>query len=220
MANSSTKKRGNTHNAGTKYTEMRGRPLLDMPEDEQWRIINETNVMHKLKQSEKKKKRDTPVDEEEIMPLWADSLLLAMPLAIMHAVFEYIIHIQFDFKNDYTISRAARRSLPVFFILFAFGYGAAKVKKLLTAQVVYGIAAFVIGIALVRESLGGDQTFGAMLRTPGLAVLWIWFVSAWSRDLSLQEHSGGVGWTGCRDEELQVVELTVGLVNGQWRDVL
>ncbi|KAJ1551011.1 hypothetical protein HK096_003663 [Nowakowskiella sp. JEL0078] len=162
-------------------------------EEEQWKIINETGILHKIKRNQKKKppiKKEKYSDDDsesnpaedledfkdEIMPLWAEVVLISTPLALLHAVFEYVVYIQYGFKNEYSIFRLFRRSLPIFCLLAALTWGTNKVKSLWLLSFIQVIASSLSGVYLIRLTLEGDKTFGTMLKTPGLAVLWIYLI--------------------------------------------
>ncbi|KAJ3294813.1 hypothetical protein HK104_003280 [Borealophlyctis nickersoniae] len=140
------------------------KPLLNVSEDEQWRLINETGVLHKV--------AERNGDQEPPLLL---AILMSIPLTVLHGGLDYVVHQQYDFLDQFTVRRVLTRQLPLFPLLVAFIYFTTKYKRLWVAQGLFTIGSIAAGNYLVYLSTD-DQTFGAMLKTPGLALLWIYFV--------------------------------------------
>ncbi|KAJ3049636.1 hypothetical protein HK097_009386 [Rhizophlyctis rosea] len=155
------------------------KPPVEYTEEEQWRIINETGILQKVAENDKRKpkpksKRSREPEDEDIPP-GPLAFLFALPLTVLHGGMDYIVHLQYDYGEHFTFKRVLSRQLPLFPVLVLFIYFTTKYKNLLVSQLLFTIASAAAGVGLVYFSTE-DQTFGAMLKTPGLAVLWIYLV--------------------------------------------
>ncbi|KAI9101387.1 hypothetical protein DFS34DRAFT_614295 [Phlyctochytrium arcticum] len=155
-------------------------PLNDLPEEEQWRIINETGILHKLGSSNqplasksKGKSIGRPAEAQEPPVLVA--LLLGIPLTLLHGTLDYIVHLQYDYAERFTMQHILRRQLPMLPLLCFFIYVTSRVKDWRAVQAAFMVGSVGAGCRLIWVSQV-DETFGAMLQTPGLAVMWIYFV--------------------------------------------
>ncbi|KAJ3124172.1 hypothetical protein HK098_001346 [Nowakowskiella sp. JEL0407] len=197
-----------------KTKEPQQEPILGLSVEDQWNIINQTGVLHKINKPSTQpdqynlRKRNTPVtkqkieeigsDEDDVesvvesdleedfeddeqleiepMPLWAEMILISTPLSILHALFEYIVHIQYGFKEEYSMFRLVRRSVPIFFLLSALTWATNRIKVPYLMQTIFAIAGSASGVYLIKQTLESDKTFGSMMKTPGIAILWIYLV--------------------------------------------
>ncbi|KAJ3168882.1 hypothetical protein HDU88_001209 [Geranomyces variabilis] len=153
-------------------------PLLDISEDEQWRIVNETGLLHKLRADpnapDAAKASTTPVTpfaEDYVF----QSILLTIPLTTLHGFLDYVVHLQYGFQNLFDTSHVLRRQVPLAPALFLFMWLTSRFRARLLAQVAFCIASIVCGCGLIRCS-EGEPAFGEMAKAPGLAVLWVYFV--------------------------------------------
>ena len=161
-----------------KDTAKSSKPSAEFSEEEQWRIINETGILHKVAEDNDRKpksKRTREPDLEEDIPPGPLAFLFALPLTVLHGGMDYLVHLQYDYGEHFTFKRVLSRQLPLFPVLIVFIYFTTKYKNLLVSQLLFTIASAAAGVGLVYYSTE-DQTFGAMLKTPGLAVLWIYLV--------------------------------------------
>ncbi|KAJ3299744.1 hypothetical protein HDU76_006231 [Blyttiomyces sp. JEL0837] len=108
-------------------------------------------------------------------PIFLESLLLSFSLTFLHAILEYVVHIQYDFKELYTVKYVAKREVPFFLALLLVIYITSRLRANLVTQIIFGVASAASGVALIHFS-EGNETFGTMLQTPGLAVIWIYCV--------------------------------------------
>ena len=110
-----------------------------------------------------------------------DSFLLSFTLGSLYISLDYIVHHQYDFTDRF-LSRCVQNSLPVLFCLFFIFDRISRVKSHKWAQIAFLIAAICLGARVIHITTA-DHTFGSMLATPGLVVLWIFLVI--ELDLSL-----------------------------------
>ncbi|KAI8912951.1 hypothetical protein DFJ77DRAFT_62328 [Powellomyces hirtus] len=153
-------------------------PLLDLSEDEQWRIVNETGLLHKLTSESRPtvpgggQSYGGPTFSEDYL---FQAILLTIPLTTLHGFLEYVVHFQFGFLNEFTVAHVLTRQVPLAPALALFIYLTSRVKHMLVVQVAFLVLSVVCGCMLIYLS-ADEPAFGEMLRTPGLAVLWIYFV--------------------------------------------
>ncbi|KAJ3191467.1 hypothetical protein HK101_007684 [Irineochytrium annulatum] len=142
--------------------------LLEFDEDEQMRIINETGVLHKLKSAKELAEEDEP-------PLVATSILLAVPLTLFQIVLDYAVHLQYGFEEKFTLTRVATRGPPFFLAMLVIIFVTSKFRNHYLMQALFAITSAAAGCWIVMYS-EGFETFGNMLKTPGLACVWVYTV--------------------------------------------
>ncbi|KAI8851499.1 hypothetical protein BC829DRAFT_415231 [Chytridium lagenaria] len=191
------------------------KPLLEISEEEQMRIIEETGILHKIKKDPRynpsakaPKPKPTQNDDSDAVlddgedddtdvsytaseaedddeansdpnaepPVIPTAILLTVPLIILHQILDYAVHQQYSSLDEFTLSRMLIRvpalSIALFLIICLTS---GPRRKLIITQLVLAIASAVSGMMIVKYS-EGMETFGRMLRTPGLAILWIYSV--------------------------------------------
>jgi hypothetical protein len=134
------------------------KPLVDLSEEEQWKIINETGVLHKLK------------EETAQEPHLLIATLLSIPLIVCHGVFDYLAHAQFGLESDFTFDHILKTQIPALPAIWIFAYVTNYFKKSLVGQLSFAMIASALGcmvVALVND----DGTFGAARKTPGLITM-------------------------------------------------
>ncbi|KAJ3092854.1 hypothetical protein HK102_001679 [Quaeritorhiza haematococci] len=142
------------------------KPLIDLTEDEQWRIINETGVLHKVMEGQG---GDGGQD-------WLfQAILLAIPMTMLHGLLEYIIHMQYDYTDLFTANHVLKRYPGILAALVAYFYLTNRFRNKWVMQALHFAVGCASGCLLIHFSKE-DETFGAMLKTPGLGVLWIYSV--------------------------------------------
>lgn len=143
------------------------KPLLDLDEDEQWRIINETGVLHKVAP-------ETDDSNTDIPPLFL-AVVLSLALTFLHGALDYAVHMQFGFTDKFDIHRVLNRQLPLLPVLFCFVYLTTQYQNRAITQALFAVGSVAAGsylIFLTEEK----QTFGAVLKGPGVAILWIYSI--------------------------------------------
>ncbi|KAI0649985.1 hypothetical protein C8Q79DRAFT_941816 [Trametes meyenii] len=115
---------------------------VDIPEEEQWRIIKESGILNQIP-SESKEKQGAAEDEDEdyeISPL-ADEIFraiyLVIPMSFMLLLMEILVHYQYGRKPPFDALRD--RMLPG----VPSTYSAVSTSSLLTARATLVIAVFV-----------------------------------------------------------------------------
>ncbi|KAJ3971263.1 hypothetical protein EV361DRAFT_230160 [Lentinula raphanica] len=70
-------------------------PLIDIPEDEQWRLINESGVLHKISSDERRSDL-TPTDSEyTLMDEILDTSMIIIPFCSLLLLMDILIHNQY-----------------------------------------------------------------------------------------------------------------------------
>jgi hypothetical protein len=135
-------------------------PLIDLTEDEQWKIIKESNVIHKIS------------NEDHSEPHLFIAFLLSVPLIMCHAIFDYIVHLQFGFDRNFTWKRLIAVQGPAWPAIIILAYVTNRFKHHKLAQFLYMFVAGIIGCAVIYHT-EEDGTFIAVSKAPGLVVVGI-----------------------------------------------
>ncbi|KAI9324862.1 hypothetical protein BDR26DRAFT_1014415 [Obelidium mucronatum] len=113
-------------------------------------------------------------EEEDLI---FNTLLLAIPLTILHSALEYVIHVQYGFSEKYNLTYITTHSLPFFAALFVVMVTTGRVKQRAWMQAGFAVVAAACGVYIIKVS---DPTkhepFGVMIQTAGVSVLWIYSV--------------------------------------------
>lgn len=144
-------------------TEKVAKPLVDLTEDEQWKIINDTKILDKFESTKEKE------------PHLLVAFLLSIPLIFCHAMFDYIAHLQFGYEQEFTWDRIKEVEPPAYIAIFIFALVTNYFKNNRLAQFIYTAVSIAVGCLVIYYCID-DGTFGAMLHTPGLVTLGILLV--------------------------------------------
>ncbi|KAI8990029.1 hypothetical protein BDB01DRAFT_841884 [Pilobolus umbonatus] len=142
----------------------------DIPPSEQLRIIEQTGLMKKVKQREAELlvKRQTSTAEY----IW-QAIFLSIPFGFLVATFDVTVRVQYSEPWDYyTLMNKCMKSAPV---LAPFIYLTNRYKSTRLAQASMSVAALITG-ALLMYTLRHSPSLGQMMRAPGLATVWIYFI--------------------------------------------
>ncbi|KAJ3220120.1 hypothetical protein HDU67_006876 [Dinochytrium kinnereticum] len=123
-----------------------------------------------------------PIPEPPVIPT---AIILTIPLITLHQILDYAVHHQFSSLSDYTLSRSLTRIPPLALALFMIiCLTSGPRRNLVITQLLLAIASATCGCMVVKYS-EGMETFGNMLRTPGLATLWVYAVIQLRLDLAV-----------------------------------
>ncbi|KAJ3413722.1 hypothetical protein HDV05_007625 [Chytridiales sp. JEL 0842] len=125
------------------------------------------------KQNEVDQTQDEEGDGEDSILL--QTIMLTIPLTTLHVALDYVVHMQYDFTELYNLSYFFSRTPPFMVALALLIYITSMFRKLMLMQLILAILSCASGVFLVQLS-EGNETFGNMQKTPGLAVLWIYTV--------------------------------------------
>ncbi|RKP04201.1 hypothetical protein CXG81DRAFT_7652, partial [Caulochytrium protostelioides] len=108
-------------------------------------------------------------------PWLLEAIMMSLPLTLLHAFFDYIVHMQYGLSEDFTLARVARRQGAQWPFLVGFMYVVARFRRRRIVQLAMCLAGIALGVLMV-DVTRPDQTFGQSLRAPGLSVLWIYLI--------------------------------------------
>eukprot|EP00842_Homolaphlyctis_polyrhiza_P005000 jgi/Hompol1/5500/HPOL_004478-RA len=174
---STSNSNSNSNSNSSKTTNSERPPLVDLSQDEQWKIINETGVLHKVADTKNKNKsqRSSSSNSTNNETAIADAVLMSIPMTLFHGILDYVVHYQYGFLEQFNATHVLTRQLPLMPALVVFMYATTLIKHHLLAQLLFAAAAIGVGIWLIHQSTV-VETFGAMLQTPGLATIWVYLV--------------------------------------------
>ncbi|KAJ3255974.1 hypothetical protein HK103_005781 [Boothiomyces macroporosus] len=136
------------------------KPLVDLSEDEQLRMVNQTGVLHKLKERE---------EAEASSNIFVASLL-TLPLFITHCIFDYTVYLQFQETEKFNTEHVWTKLFPALPAIYLCAYVTNYFKKSKIAQVFYLAITTAIGCRVIQLAVE-LETWGAMQKTPGLVTL-------------------------------------------------
>ncbi|KAI9017739.1 hypothetical protein BC832DRAFT_545555 [Gaertneriomyces semiglobifer] len=145
--------------------------LLSFSEEDQLKIINDTGVLHKLPPKSGSTTSLSSSSKSGSEPFFLNSILLLIPLLTIHSSLIYLIHTQYNFESSFSVLKSL---FPAPFLLF-FIYVTMRFRHLAIMKLVFVVGSCAAGCLLIDMSTD-YPTFGTMLRTPGLVVLWVYFV--------------------------------------------
>ncbi len=102
-----------------------------------------------------------------------DSVVFAVPLEIMQISLDYLVHVQYQFTDQFTLGYLASTALPRLMAWVMFVHFTNRHAKSIFMQFFIVVTAAISSMFLIHYSKE-DETFGSMKKTPGLAVLWIY----------------------------------------------
>jgi len=150
-------------------------PLLQISPKEQLRLIEKVKASRQEKFIE---------ENDGNGLLLAQAVVFTLPLCIFHGVLEHMVYAQYDFLNELTWQKRLSKLLELIIPFFFFIYFTNRYKNLRIVQFLFALSAALAGSYLIW--LGRyEETFGAMLKTPGLAVLWIYLTIQLNLPLAL-----------------------------------
>jgi len=178
-------------------SEEASKPLLELSEEEQWRIINQTGVLNKLPTQAKPQVEDV----EETLP-FADEIfnttLYLIPMSFTLLLMEILVHWQYGRKPTY--QALLDRMLPGVPILAIFIFYTNRYKQWRSMQFIFFLMSSVIGPRLIWL-INRASWRVVMKQCPPLAVLWIYSVLQLDLApsvLSLAIVAGWVWYTGMK----------------------
>ncbi|KAI9063361.1 hypothetical protein FKP32DRAFT_1650961 [Trametes sanguinea] len=174
MGNNRKERRAKQQTSGTSSKSS----AIDIPEDEQWRIINQSGILKHISSEDKKK--DAPEDDSdedyEISPLADEifrALYLVIPMSFMLLLMEILVHYQYGRKPDYdTLRDRLVSGVPIiaFFVFYSNRY-----KTDRRVQIALFWLSCICGTRLVWL-LNRGNWLTVMKQCPPIATAWIYAV--------------------------------------------
>ncbi|KAK7470742.1 hypothetical protein VKT23_002162 [Stygiomarasmius scandens] len=120
------------------------KPLLDIPEEEQWRIIQQSGILHKISDEDTKIPAPEPVPlAEEIL----DAAFYITPLSFLLLLLEILVHNQYG--QTLTLQAALDRMVPGVPILSAFIFYTKRYKNHRAVQAFLLVISLLVGTRMV-----------------------------------------------------------------------
>ncbi|KAG1892560.1 hypothetical protein F4604DRAFT_1700048 [Suillus subluteus] len=165
------KKRQTTQAAQTTPVQ---KPLVEISEDEQWRLIEQTGVLRKI--SDTQKPRDTSTDNVEPLPL-VDEIFNAVayiiPLTSFLIMMDILIHLQYAKRP--TAGEIAGRLVTNFPILSIFVFYTMRHKANPRMQLALSILSLCAGPRMIWLINRGSWLVN-MRQCPQFATIWLYTV--------------------------------------------
>ncbi|GAA5796943.1 hypothetical protein HPULCUR_002321 [Helicostylum pulchrum] len=142
----------------------------DIPDAEKFRLIDQTGLMKKVKQRESELlvKKQTSTSEY----IW-QAIFLSIPFGFLMATFDVTVKVQFSEPWDYAgIVAKCIKSAPALAPLI---YLTNRYKTSKTTQFLMSVGSIVVG-SFLMYTLRHSPSLGQMMRAPGLATVWIYFI--------------------------------------------
>ncbi|KAI7888895.1 uncharacterized protein EV154DRAFT_544744 [Mucor mucedo] len=137
---------------------------------EKFRLIDQSGLMQKVKQRESEllvKKQATTSEY-----VW-QAIFLSIPFGFLMATFDITVKVQFSEPWNYAgIFAKCAKSAPALAPLI---YLSNRYKSGRTTQILMAIGSAVIG-SFLMYTLRHSPSLGQMMRAPGLATVWIYFI--------------------------------------------
>ncbi|KAI0721907.1 hypothetical protein C8T65DRAFT_734892 [Cerioporus squamosus] len=158
---------------------------VDIPEDEQWRIINETGILKQIPRDwnpsrpadQEQKATEGAEEEEEGLSPFAEevfsALMLIVPMSFMLLMMEILVHYQYGRKPE--ARDLVDRMLPGVPIISVFVFYTNRYKSDIRVQTALFFLATVGGSRLVWLVNRGNWN-KVMQQSPPLATAWIFAV--------------------------------------------
>ncbi|THV08643.1 hypothetical protein K435DRAFT_959180 [Dendrothele bispora CBS 962.96] len=151
------------------------KPLIDIPEDEQWRIIQQSGILNTIADDDAKKATQK-ADLQEPVPLAEeilDAALYIIPLSFLLLLLEILIHNQYG--QTLTLQKGLDRMVSGVPILSVFIFYTKRHKNHRVVQALLFIIANLAGTRMVWLLARGSWKVN-MRQIPPLGTLWVYAV--------------------------------------------
>ncbi|KAK7470741.1 hypothetical protein VKT23_002162 [Stygiomarasmius scandens] len=146
------------------------KPLLDIPEEEQWRIIQQSGILHKISDEDTKIPAPEPVPlAEEIL----DAAFYITPLSFLLLLLEILVHNQYG--QTLTLQAALDRMVPGVPILSAFIFYTKRYKNHRAVQAFLLVISLLVGTRMVWLLARGSWVVN-MRQVPPLGTVWVYTI--------------------------------------------
>ncbi|KAG7449271.1 uncharacterized protein BT62DRAFT_888232 [Guyanagaster necrorhizus] len=153
------------------------KPLIQLSEEEQWRLINESGILHKVGAAEgapssegvkQSAEEETPLAEEIF-----DAVVLIIPFTFLLVLMEILIHRQYG--KEATLKILTDKLISSVPILSVFIFYTTRYKAHRTMQFGFFIIAGVVGPRMVYLLSRGSWLVN-MKQCPPLATIWVYTI--------------------------------------------
>ncbi|KZT12712.1 uncharacterized protein LAESUDRAFT_808266 [Laetiporus sulphureus 93-53] len=161
--------------AKTQNTSKQSSPsgLLELSEDEQWRILNETGILKKYPRSSENNAEAEAVDSPGLADEVFNATLFIIPMSFMLLLFEILVHWQYGQRP--TFRTLMDRMLPGVPIISIFVFYTNRYKRRREMQFCFFLVTLILGPRLIwLINMANWRT--VMKQCPPAATLWIYAV--------------------------------------------
>ncbi|KAK0486908.1 hypothetical protein EDD18DRAFT_1192310 [Armillaria luteobubalina] len=171
------RKTANVKEASSTAAKIPSKPLIQLSEEEQWRLINESGVLHEVTAAEhapssegikQRKEEDSPLAEEIF-----DAVVLIIPFTFLLVMMEILIHQQYG--KVATLKILADKLISGVPILSVFIFYTTRYKSHRTMQFTFFVIANVVGPRMVYLLSRGSWLVN-MKQCPPLATIWVYTI--------------------------------------------
>ncbi|PBK72621.1 hypothetical protein ARMSODRAFT_953016 [Armillaria solidipes] len=175
MANK--RKTANAKEPSSTTAKIPSKPLIQLSEEEQWRLINESGVLHQVAAAEdapssegitQSKEEDSPLAEEIF-----DAVVLIIPFTFLFVMMEILIHQQYG--KVATLKILTDKLISGVPILSVFIFYTTRYKSHRTMQFIFFVIANVVGPRMVYLLSRGSWLVN-MKQCPPLATIWVYTI--------------------------------------------
>ncbi|KAK0206498.1 hypothetical protein DFS33DRAFT_1255526 [Desarmillaria ectypa] len=175
MANK--RKTANTKEPSSTTAKIPTKPLIHLSEEEQWRLINESGVLHKVSAAEgapssegikESIEEDTPLAEEIF-----DAVVLIIPFTFLLVLMEILIHQQYG--RVATLEILTEKLISGVPILSVFIFYTTRYKSHRAMQLAFFVIANIVGPRMVYLLSRGSWLVN-MKQCPPLATIWVYTI--------------------------------------------
>ncbi|KAI8331985.1 hypothetical protein EDC96DRAFT_31000 [Choanephora cucurbitarum] len=141
----------------------------DIPDDEKLRLIDQTGLLQKVKQREQEIEQQSTTTAEYV---W-QAIFLSIPFAFLMGTFDVTVKVQYNEPWDYAglLTRCVKSApalAPIIYLTNRY-----KAKR--STQFLMSLGSVFLG-SLLMYTLHRSPSLGQMMRAPGLATIWIYFI--------------------------------------------
>jgi len=166
---------------------------LEISEEEQWRLINETAILKDARNTTVAKQEDTPLAEEIF-----SAITLIVPFSFLLFMFDLLIHNQYG--RQPTFGDFADRLIPNVPIMSAFIFYTTRYKRTRKMQAFLFVLSLVVGPRMMWLINRGSWLVN-MRQCPPLATIWVYTIVQLDlvpAVIGLAIVAGWVKWMGLR----------------------
>ncbi|CAO3610503.1 unnamed protein product [Cunninghamella blakesleeana] len=166
-------KRIPTNNNNNNKDGKKKKDINDIPVSEQERLISQTGLLAKAKQREKELEKQRYEQSISTAQYIWQAIFLSIPFGFLLAAFDVTVKVQFDEPWDYySLGWKAVKTAPA---LAPMIYLTNRYKQRTITQLGMTLGSLLVGSFLLY-TLHYSPSLGQMLRSPGLATLWVYFI--------------------------------------------
>ncbi|KAF6762698.1 hypothetical protein DFP72DRAFT_564463 [Ephemerocybe angulata] len=177
MAKKSSKAGSSSGVKPSEATPTSRKPLIEIPEDEQRRLIEQTGILKQFAGGQLEKDSAAPVEYvEERMPLADEifnAILFIIPFSFLLLMMEILIHQQY--RQAPTLQKLLDRMIPGVPIMSIFIFYTLRYKSYRSMQIALFIVSFLSSTRMIWLINRGNYRVN-MKQDPPLATLWVYTI--------------------------------------------